>query len=246
MNFDVNCRQRGFTLTEMAVVMVIVALLSGGLMVTLSTSKDIADINETRRQLSAVTDALLGFAASQGRLPCPASSTSGGAESPLDSGLCTDPRNGYLPASTLGISPVDAQGLAIDQWGNPIRYAVFPNTIDSVANPFTTPGAMKSIGLEKLAVSGSNTRKLLNVCGLYGTVSAANCGSATKLTESAVAVVFSQGKNGSNSMSSHESENTDNDIILISGTPTATFDDIVVWISPNVLYHRMITAGRLP
>lgn len=32
--------------------------------------------------------------------------------------------------------------------------------------------------------------------------------------------------------------------------PTAagpnTFDDLVTWISPNILYNRLIAAGRLP
>lgn len=238
-------RCRGFTLAELAIVTVIVALLVGGMMVSLSASKEIADVNETQKQLATISDSLLGFAASQGRLPCPATVASGGAESPLGTGACTNPRDGFLPASTLGLSPVNDQGLAVDRWGNPIRYAVFPNNI-TVDNPFTTPGAMKTIGLETLAISGGSTRKLLHVCGLDGAPNASSCGTATKLTENAVAVVFSQGKNGSNSMSALEAENTDDDIVFVSGTPTAGFDDLVVWISPNVLYNRMIAAGRLP
>lgn len=250
MNESMNRRNRGFTLTELTIVLVIVALLSGGLMVSLSTAKDIADVNETQKQLATISDSLLGFAASQGRLPCPATLASAGAESPASgSGACTNPRDGYLPASTLGLAPVNAQGLAVDRWGNPIRYAVFQENIGAYNDPFTTPGAMKAIGLETLAIKNvmsGQKRELLYVCGLDGNVSAANCGSATKLTEYAVAAVFSQGKNGSTSMSALESENTDDDNILRSGTPTTSFDDIVIWISPNVLYNRMIAAGRLP
>ena len=28
--------------------------------------------------------------------------------------------------------------------------------------------------------------------------------------------------------------------------PNGEFDDIVIWLSPNILYARMIAAGRLP
>ena len=28
--------------------------------------------------------------------------------------------------------------------------------------------------------------------------------------------------------------------------PNGEFDDIVVWLSPNILFNRMIAAGRLP
>ncbi len=34
--------------------------------------------------------------------------------------------------------------------------------------------------------------------------------------------------------------------IFISKTPAATFDDLVAWVSPNILFNRMVTAGKLP
>ena len=33
---------------------------------------------------------------------------------------------------------------------------------------------------------------------------------------------------------------------LRSYTKPAAFDDLVVWISPNVLFNRMVAAGKLP
>ena len=44
----------------------------------------------------------------------------------------------------------------------------------------------------------------------------------------------------------------DNDRVFVSHTPTPSnaangeFDDIVVWISPNILFSRMVAAGQLP
>jgi hypothetical protein len=33
---------------------------------------------------------------------------------------------------------------------------------------------------------------------------------------------------------------------FVSKTPTDTFDDLVTWLSPNILFNRMVTAGKLP
>ena len=49
--------------------------------------------------------------------------------------------------------------------------------------------------------------------------------------------------------STDETANGNADRVVVSHTPTTganEFDDIVAWLSPNVLYNRMIAAGRLP
>ena len=43
-----------------------------------------------------------------------------------------------------------------------------------------------------------------------------------------------------------ELENTDNDDTLVSRTPDANFDDVVIWVPQSVLVNRMITTGKLP
>ena len=115
---------RGFTLIELAVVIAIVGLLLGSLMVPLATRVQARQIGETHRILRDAREALYGFAIANGRLPCPASSMSSGLESPVGGGVCTNPHDGFLPAATLGIMPTDAEGFAIDSWGNRICYAV--------------------------------------------------------------------------------------------------------------------------
>ena len=68
---------RGFTLVELAIVLIILALLSGGLMMTLSSQVDQRSYRETQQQLQDIRDALLGYAASHPALdgkpylPCP-------------------------------------------------------------------------------------------------------------------------------------------------------------------------------
>ena len=70
-------RTKGFTLTELTIVLVIVALLVGGMMLPLSAQRNLQSVRETQKQLSDVSEALSGYAASHragdGKpyLPCP-------------------------------------------------------------------------------------------------------------------------------------------------------------------------------
>ncbi|NTV87875.1 MAG: prepilin-type N-terminal cleavage/methylation domain-containing protein, partial [Burkholderiaceae bacterium] len=135
----------GFTLTEMAVVLVIVALLIGGMILPLSAQQDLRAQQETQQTLAAIQEAILGFAATRGRLPCPASPNATGNENPQNGGVCVNALDGFVPGITLGVQPVDAQGYAIDAWGRRIRYAV-----TTVNNTFTTNAGMNNAGLAGL------------------------------------------------------------------------------------------------
>ena len=235
---------RGFTLTELAIVLVIIALLTGGLLVSLSTTRDIANEKETQKQLGSINEALLGYAAAQQRLPCPAAPGTTGVESPVGGGACTNNYDGFVPGITLGITPTNSQGYAIDAWGNPIRYAV----TSANSNAFTTAGTG---GIRDAWTTGLSPD--LQVCntatGISGGGSSASCAAATDLSSTAVAVIFSNGKNGASAPTAADelaNWTTSTDRVFVSTTPGPTFDDLVVWLSPNVLYNRMIAAGRLP
>ena len=43
-----------------------------------------------------------------------------------------------------------------------------------------------------------------------------------------------------------EAENADADLTFVSHTPSDSFDDLLVWISPSILKSKMVAAGRLP
>jgi prepilin-type N-terminal cleavage/methylation domain-containing protein len=241
--------QRGFSLTELTIVLIIVSLLIGGMLVPLSTSRDIGNEKETQKQLSSINEALLGYVAAQQRLPCPATAGTTGVESPLGGGACTTSFGGFLPAITLGITPTNAQGYAIDAWGNPVRYAVTNVTTNSITNAFTTTGGLKSAWAVNPAGIVPDLRVCNTAANITGAGATADCPVGNQLTNTAVAVVFSVGKNGGAvPFSADELANwtTSNDRVFVSTTPSATFDDIVVWLSPNILYNRMIAAGRLP
>ena len=54
--------ERGFTLVEMTIVLVIIGLLISSLIPPLSAQMDQRNVNETREQLANIREALIGFA----------------------------------------------------------------------------------------------------------------------------------------------------------------------------------------
>ena len=235
--------QEGFTLVELTIVLFIVALLMGGMLVPLSAQRDVQSITDTQRQLASINEAILGFAAAQRRLPCPAAPGTTGIENPLGGGACTNNFNGFLPAITLGISPTDAQGYAIDAWGNRIGYAV----TNANATAFTTASGMQAAWAGGLSPDLRVCKTAANITNAGA--ANADCPAADTLTNNAVAVIFSSGKNGGAAPTSTDelaNWTSSNDRVFISAAPGASFDDIVVWLSPNILYNRLISAGRLP
>lgn len=246
---------RGFTLVELAIVLVIVTLLSTGLMVSLLAQQEGVAAAETQRRLADARDALLGFVAAHGRLPCPAAPASTGVEAPAGGDKCDNPWDGFLPAVTLGLAPTNENGYALDGWGNPIRYAV---TTYSHASLCPNACFTKADGVRTAWNGSAGTLVLapdLNICntaaGASGTGASASCAAGSGLATDAVAVVFSRGKNGGVTPSSaDEQANGNADRLFVSRTPTLAgtneFDDLVVWLSPNILYNRLVAVGRLP
>ncbi|MDR2788161.1 MAG: type II secretion system GspH family protein [Candidatus Accumulibacter sp.] len=229
---------KGFTLAELAIVLVIVAALIGGMTVPLSAQIDRRNYNGTRRQLDEIRESLIGFAVAHGRLPRPATSLTDGLENPAGCAGESD-CTGFIPWSTLGVKKTDA-------WNKMIRYSV----ARAYANAAFT-----------LAVSGGKKVRTRDSAGalsyLVGSDSA--CGSSP----CAPAVIFSFGKNnwGSTSdgaaIADDSATNADEDANATatetffarepSNVPTGgEFDDILVWIPPYLLFNRMIAAGRLP
>lgn len=139
----------GFSLVEVAVVLVIIAILVTAVGIPLATQVEQQRTLDTEKRIASVSEAIYGFAIANGRLPCPATLTSGGAESfcTTDSVACgaetLNPalansrcfnHTGFVPATTLALAPIDELGLMVDAWGissNRIRYAVAPTMVQS-------------------------------------------------------------------------------------------------------------------
>lgn len=244
MNGNSSKQCLGFTLVEMAIVLVIAGLVLSALLLPLQAQRQQLAHAQTEITLENAKQALLGFAQSKGRLPCPAMAGSNGLEDPIPvTGACTASA-GFLPAATLGIQPTDSAGFAIDAWNNRIRYAITTvNTAGGAATPdFTTSNEMSNVSIATLSPN-------LVVCS---DSSAANCSAANYLINNAVAVIFSTGENFGHSAGVDETSNLAATTTFYSRTVTAAtaapsqeFDDMVIWISPFVLYNAMIEAGQL-
>lgn len=264
-------RQRAFTLVELAVVLAIVGLLLGSLMYTLSAQVDQRAREETQRRLEQAREALLGYAVAHGRLPCPAADGATGIESPAGGSDCTNYRNGFLPAITLGFQPLDDDGYAVDAWNNRIRYAVARNlNTASCIGTSTVPHFTVSATLKQNGMSCLPHSTELLICKSSATSPTpvpGNCGPASNTVTnsnpsgSVVAVIFSTGKNYAAAPTAvaalaaakpDEAANLDNNAIFIARTPSpggvagGEFDDMVVWISVGSFYGRLATAAILP
>lgn len=233
-----STKSLGFTLTELAIVLVIVALLIGGMLVPLSAQRDLQSYRETQKQLSDISEALLGYAAAHkattsGRpyLPCPDTDNDGLENRTVDE---CDAAEGRLPWTDLGLGRDDA-------WGNRFRYRVDASNAYAYAN--------RATGF----VLGQAAS--LRVC------EDSTCATGKVIASNLPAVIVSHGRNGAGAFNTSggtnppptgadeiSNRNADNDFVLHTPSDAAgnEFDDLVIWISPNVLFNRMVAAGKLP
>lgn len=231
-------QQSGFTLVEMAIVMLIIGLLLGGLMPTLSAQREAQRINETRRQLDEIKEALAGFAVVNGRLPCPADGTAAGGDELVTgtgtAATCTLTK-GVLPWSTLGVTETDGRGRRF-------TYRVAANFADGADG--TGAACNIAAGVSFQLCSSAN----LNVLATSGGSSVATNVPAVVLShgENGLGAFPGGGGNAIGTASGDEGENADDDNIFVSKDHSANFDDQVVWLSPNILQNRMVAAGKLP
>jgi prepilin-type N-terminal cleavage/methylation domain-containing protein len=252
-------RQHGFSLLELAIVLLIVGLLLGGLVMPLSSRVEQARISDTRRQLDELRTAVSGYALARDALPCPATPASNGLSATTANGCVT--QYGFVPAATLGLGGGrNADGLLLDAWGNPLRYSVTASDANGDGRwDFTVPGNLRTVTLPALAPD-------LRVCSTAAGATATTCSSAATTVAAGVpAVLFSMGKDYAVTASADQLANVGaslgggpsgtawpvaGDRVFVSRTPGSAagneYDDTVTWIAPSSLYGQMVAAGRLP
>jgi len=124
-------------------------------------------------------------------------------------------------------------------------YSGTPSKLDV----FTTTNGMREVGITP---DGTGTARLnpdLVVCTTAFGSSTTDCGSGVPKFQTP-AVIFSLGKTGSAGPSGpDDNENVDGDRVFVARSAGATgsgdYDDIVIWISPNILFNRLVSAGPL-
>lgn len=181
----------GFTLVEMAVVVVIIAaVLTMGLGAMTSLMSSTSN-SETRKREDVIRDALVAYLGANKQLPCPdvPNNTAGGADTSgvtgtedraggLITGSCTSDF-GVIPYATLGLG----KNIAIDSWGNFLSYKVST----AATMPINCPGVTSDWTLSACYGAGKTGRFSVregttSTYSVYGT--------------NIIAVVISHGPNG--------------------------------------------------
>lgn len=132
----------GFTLVELAVVIVVLGLLLALLIGMSSSLVSQQRMQTTRTRLAAVDTALALYVSINKRLPCPADgrvgASTGGAEYSTGTGsarACTgDQQHGVVPWSALGLAAAEVE----DGWGGRFTYRVGPGLVVDSGMDFTS------------------------------------------------------------------------------------------------------------
>lgn len=234
---------KGFSLIELAIVLVVIGLLLGGGIVALEVTTERRQRGEQGDQLEAIRDALYGFAISEGRLPCPADIDAPDGEERFNgAGDACAATRGALPWVELGMGRRDA-------WSHRLLYRVNP----AFADP---SGEDVVFTLDTQAEYDADDDATIGINDLDG----------NRVAKRVVATVVSFGGQGDQvwidgdfdcpgtaaGFSTAESTNCDASGLFVAGgyrsadTADGRFDDLVIWLPEVVLKARMVEAGRLP
>lgn len=230
--------QSGFSLIELAVVLVVVGILVGSFIGTLGSRLDVNRYVETRDRLEEIKTALYGYAMSQTpvRLPCP-DTDNDGLENVV-AGQCvvlTTPGN--LPWLELGIPRGDS-------WASTYSYWV----ADEYSNTAGFTLATDATGVARIDDSNGGNTLSNNVAAVIFSHGKNQFGSIGLDDVARQAVPAGAAYDD-------ERENQDNDavapVIFIDRPVTdedaaIIFDDVLIWMSEYELKGRMVQAGLLP
>ena len=211
---------RGFTLVEMAIVLIIFGLFLSATLVPLSAQRDLSDYKTARSDLEQIKEALYGFAIANGRLPCPPSSTSNGLESPPP--CAGNLAAGDIPWATLGTPRTDP-------WSNPYHYRVDSSFAQAspLFNLTTTATNLKVYSdSSKIGYIANGVSAVIYSSGKNGAIQPPV--SADELENATITTVATYDNN------------------FVSHDITQDFDDIVTWIPVTVLFNKMVSAQKLP
>lgn len=236
-------KESGFTLVELAVVLVIISLLVGSFIGSFSGRIDATRREATKKELAEIKQVLLAYVYVNGTplaLPCPDTDVPPDGVGNGVAGVCAaGTAVGTLPWVTLGMGRQDA-------WGTQYSYWVQSSYANNIAG----------FNLDTPSGGGEIDTRVNNI--------------ARAIAPNAVAVIFSRGKNGLGGISSegvsrdvipaagngHDDElaNADNDEVFMSRFNTdegvtaagGAFDDILIWINTYEIKAKMVEAGKLP
>jgi len=235
-------RQRG------AALLLLLAMTSVGAAALLisALSRDSAQQQQRRNlltleRMAQAREALVGYAATNGRLPRPAVSATDGKESPTQCATEQD-CTGFLPWVTLGVDGADA-------WGKVLRYSVTPvytrSPVQRISAVATKTVQGRDASGEYFYLAGQSTCDPGAQCAPLVLLShgRGNFGTST--------LGVAQANTGRGNVD--EQQNAEADLHFISrvanadaAAPGGEFDDVVLSVPLPYLYKQMAAAHRLP
>jgi prepilin-type N-terminal cleavage/methylation domain-containing protein len=250
--YALNRIQRGFTLVEIAIVLMIVTILLGYSVALFPVQQELKHYRQVESEMDGIIEQLMAFAQVNGRLPCP-DTDSDGLENWDGLSDCDDGWFGFLPARTLGVNgKYDANGVLVDPWSAGYRYAVSAG--QGVLN--TDADLVTANGIRDEGMANAASTLDLFICDdSNATGDDLNCGfvSGDPVISGVAAVVISLGKNNDTPATSNiQAENLDDfldgtdDKVYIFAPRSDAYDDVVKWVPANLLFSRMIQADQLP
>jgi prepilin-type N-terminal cleavage/methylation domain-containing protein len=201
--------QLGFTLIEIAVVMVIIGLLAVGGVSLMRLLTERKARNEALAYLKETQTALIGFAERTGRLPY----ADGDGDGLENNGATA----GALPYRTLQLGPADP-------YKRPLHYALNPNL-----------GTSRTASCAALRTGLTGAPQAVDADGAPAAFpTAAVLVSAGPMDADGDGNVFDDLAVGT-----HQGDNTDGTPNYLRHPPVAGFDDLVVYLGGNELYSSL-------
>lgn len=238
-------KSKGFTLIELAMVLLIIGLLLGGLLMPLATQIEQRDRQLVKQELEDIKQALLGYAVINGRLPCPSFETDPSSDDygmPVAMGSATCGQDGILPWKVLGVSETDPWGSARTSsnslWTGYWHYRVREEYTDMLDQDTHFDTAMPGGPADELVVYHEDVSNKLTATG----------------NDSPILIVYSSGPDGIPDTGNIDSAIYDpanapsdpGDTEFQGGIPYAGFDDITTWMTRPLLLSTMLAARVLP
>jgi len=223
----------GFTLIEVAIVLLIVSFALGSILIPLSSTLEQKSINKAITQVNELKQATINFVITNGYLPCP-DTNSDGLEDRVGGINCSNVL-GTIPYATLR-SPHD-----LDPWGKPFIYRVTASFADRTNG---TACGTASTNVSIALCSGVDAD--INVQG-WDLASS----TATQIANGVPAIILSQGKSLGIPLSALENENANNNNVFSKAdyggaNSSMPFNDIVSWISATELIGELVRSQQLP
>lgn len=251
-------RLAGFSLVEMAIVLLIVGIMMSSGLSLLTVKMNAANVEATQKRQEAIKQALINYLGQKKRLPCPGNINGAELTRSATPPTCQN-YSGIVPYQELGLD----RSVALDGWENFITYVVSPTPNPTTTPPFNawlyTYGTTASSQVTtdpSLAFWPSNSSGAINVTG-------------TSAINGVVVALISYGKNGYGAINVKggtnappPAPNTDEiknaspltvpaqPAVVKRDTTDSTagggpFDDIVMILSVNDLIWPLVANGTL-